>query len=73
MLAICDRWTRSVHATRDKLTQRADDIEVREDIHMTDARVRAIIHTLANPDPEGPTDATQSLARIAELGTNNPQ
>lgn len=40
---------------------------------MTDARVRAIIHVLANPDLEGDTDVARVRAWIAELGTDNPQ
>jgi hypothetical protein len=39
------------------LQQWANYIEMREDVQMTDARVRAIIHALANPDLEGHIDA----------------
>jgi hypothetical protein len=55
-----------------RLEQWANYIELRDDIEMTDARVRAIIHALANPDLEGPT--TEPLLRewIAALGTDNP-
>lgn len=54
------------------LVQWAEAIEVREDIEMTDARVRGIIHVLANPTMEGPTNATRLRAWIAELDTGNP-
>jgi hypothetical protein len=67
-----ERTARGTHSV-EELAQWADDIEVREDIAMTDARVRAIIHVLANPYLEGPTDAARVRAWIAELGTDNPQ
>ncbi|MEN9621043.1 MAG: hypothetical protein RL499_1236 [Actinomycetota bacterium] len=50
------------------LGQWANYIEMREDVEMTDARVRAIIHALANPELEGPTDSARLQHWIAELG-----
>lgn len=67
-----ERTVRGTHSV-EELAQWADDLEVREDIEMTDARVRAIIHVLSNPYLEGPTDAARLRAWIAELGTHNPQ
>ena len=67
-----ERTLRGEHSV-EELAQWAEDIEVREDIEMTDARVRAIIHVLANPYLEGSTDAARLREWIAELGTENPQ
>jgi hypothetical protein len=50
------------------LGQWANYIEMREDVEMTGARVRAIIHALANPELEGPTDSARLQHWIAELG-----
>lgn len=54
------------------LQQWANYIELRDDIQMTDARVRAIIHELANPDLEGPITELRLREWIAALGTDNP-
>lgn len=54
------------------LQQWANYIELRDDIQMTDARVRAIIHELANPDLEGPITEPPLREWIAALGTDNP-
>lgn len=54
------------------LQQWADYIEMRDDIEMRDARVRAIIHDLANPDLEAPTPEPRLREWIAALGTDNP-
>jgi hypothetical protein len=55
----------------EELAQWADDIEVREDVQMTDACVREIIHVLANPDLEGPTTVARLRDWIGELGTDD--
>ncbi len=56
----------------EELAQWAEDIEVREDIAMTNGRVRAIIHALANPALEGDTDGARLSDWIGELSIDNP-
>lgn len=67
-----ERTMRGTHSV-ELLAQWTDDFEVRQDIEMPDARVRGIIHVLANPSLDGPTDAARLHDWISELSTDNPQ
>ena len=65
-----ERALRGTHSV-EELVQWADDIEVREDVEMTDERVRASIHVLANPSLEGDTDGARLRDWIRELGARH--
>lgn len=67
-----EKTVRGEHSV-EELAQWADDIEMREDVAMTDPRVREIISVLATPELEGQPDAIQVRAWLSALGNDNPQ